>query len=171
MPRKNPLPPAEVAIGRRLLQARKEALIPRAALAVKLGISTDRLFSYETGRARLPWGIAERASKVLDIHPSILAGAQHFGLYGKFDLSVISAEDREKAPFSDIYDRVFAPTAADCSARARDEVCAGLISAAVAIENAIRHKVPMAAADLAEVCDRTRDVQQLAKKISLKRQS
>jgi hypothetical protein len=60
MPRAAPFDETERAIGDRLFQLRKELLIPRTACALKLGISTDRLISYEFGRAKLPWIVGER---------------------------------------------------------------------------------------------------------------
>jgi transcriptional regulator with XRE-family HTH domain len=109
VPRKNPLPETEIAIGRRLAQARKEALIPRAALAVRLGISSNRLYSYEEGLARLPWDVANRVCEILDIGQDWLAG-RLTGVYMFFiriDLSDLPSEQIEKAPFSEVYERYF----------------------------------------------------------------
>jgi DNA-binding XRE family transcriptional regulator len=69
MPRIEPLPARDIDIGRRLDKARRSMLIPRAALAGKVGISADRLVSYEFGRAKLPWGVGERICSVFRINP------------------------------------------------------------------------------------------------------
>lgn len=76
VPRKNPLPEFDIALGRRLEAARKEALIPRAALAVQLGISTNRLYSYEAGKAKLPWSVGDAACRALDLNQTWLATGQ-----------------------------------------------------------------------------------------------
>lgn len=69
MPRSNPLPNADREIGQRLAEARKELLIPRTAMAVKLGISTDRLISYEFGRVKLPWRVADEVVGIFKVSP------------------------------------------------------------------------------------------------------
>jgi len=47
----------ESAIGQRLRDFRETQMIPRTRLAVAVNIGNERLASYETGRAPLPYGI------------------------------------------------------------------------------------------------------------------
>lgn len=69
MPRAEPLAELEVSIGRRLMKARKELLIHRTACALKLQISTDRLISYEFGRAKLPWSVGSVFCDTFRVNP------------------------------------------------------------------------------------------------------
>lgn len=67
MPRKNPVLEREKAIGRRLRELREKHLAKRTALALRLGISSDRLASYEFGRVPLPWGIGSRICELFNV--------------------------------------------------------------------------------------------------------
>lgn len=137
MPRKNPLPDTEAAVGRRLERARKEALIPRAALAVKLGVSTNRLYSYEAGMAKLPWGVADRACQILDINPAWLAGrAETLGVYVEHQLPAASAEKKAAAPFTEIYDGFYRPESARAATDARAKVSRVMRDMEAAVERA-----------------------------------
>ncbi len=57
----------------RLTSARKDALIPRAVLARRVGILPERLASYENARAPLLFGIGVLICKELDVRPRWLA--------------------------------------------------------------------------------------------------
>jgi DNA-binding XRE family transcriptional regulator len=110
MPRVTPLPTIETAIGQRLAQVRKEKMIHRTALALKIGISTDRLVSYELGRVKLPWGIGNRACEILEISQHWLAhGGSAYLAYVKITSQELSDADIERLPFSEVYEKHFLP--------------------------------------------------------------
>lgn len=52
---KHALPQEEIEIGKRLRVFREQLRMPRTVFALELGISGERLASYEAGRVRLPW--------------------------------------------------------------------------------------------------------------------
>jgi transcriptional regulator with XRE-family HTH domain len=63
------LPNEEIEIGKRLRTFREELKIPRTAFALEIGIGGERLASYESGRARLPWTVFESISKKFRLNP------------------------------------------------------------------------------------------------------
>jgi transcriptional regulator with XRE-family HTH domain len=52
---------------------RKESLIPRAVLARKIGVISESLANYESGRSPLPFGVGLSICRSLDINPQWLA--------------------------------------------------------------------------------------------------
>lgn len=54
---RQPLAESEIEIGRRLRQWRKQTMIQRTKMAQAIGIGSERLASYEAGRAPLPFQI------------------------------------------------------------------------------------------------------------------
>jgi transcriptional regulator with XRE-family HTH domain len=70
---RRPLPAAEREIGARLRQWRSESLIPRAILARKIGVGSERLASYEAGRAPLRFGVFLALWKSVHLNPGWLA--------------------------------------------------------------------------------------------------
>lgn len=122
MARKNPVSDRDKAIGRRLREARDLALAKRTALALKIGVSSDQLSSYEHGRVPLPWLVGSDICELLDINQRWLATGEgsprHF-----FPLSPLEGADIQtlmRAPFSDIYDRVFKKQFAGNSAQSEE---------------------------------------------------
>jgi transcriptional regulator with XRE-family HTH domain len=65
------LPQEEIEIGQRLRVFREMLKIPRTVFALEIGISSERMVSYEAGRVRLPY-------------QAFLAIAQRFGLSQKW---------------------------------------------------------------------------------------
>lgn len=110
MPRTLPLSERDREIGRRITQARKELMVPRTAMALKLGISTDRLVSYEFGRVKLPWGVGEMLCTIFGINPLWLGTGRGttWGGIRYVDDRVIGALG-PKPLFSQVVDEVIVP--------------------------------------------------------------
>ncbi len=70
------LPEQEIKIGQRLRFFRESRKIPRTAFALEIGLSSERLASYEGGRARLPWSVFEVISKKFRLNAFWLARAE-----------------------------------------------------------------------------------------------
>lgn len=107
VPRRNPVPEREKAIGRRLREARERHGLHRTALAVRLGIGTERLASYESGRAPVPWVVGERFCDALFVGQTWLVtgngGWDHY-VPMRFD-----PPPNLRTLFSDFYDSLFLP--------------------------------------------------------------
>lgn len=73
MPRINPVPETEKAIGRRLRELRTEAGISQAEFARRAGVDSRALGTYEHGRVPLPFYVFLRAHKQFRISPLWLA--------------------------------------------------------------------------------------------------
>lgn len=105
MPRKNPLPQLEAAIGARLKQFREERLISQTQFAAELRISRAQLINYEEGISPLPWQVAERLVRAFGLNPRWLATGKvpmDFGRNAK--LPRPSPEKFSvRAPFSSVY--------------------------------------------------------------------
>lgn len=69
MPRKTPVPDEEIAVCKRLRDAREHAMIPRTSLAEALNIKESRLNNYERARVPLPATFATEACAFLEISP------------------------------------------------------------------------------------------------------
>ena len=93
------------------MQARKDRLIGRTSLALGLGISTDRLFSYEKGRAKLPWLVGNKACEIMNISQAWLAGrTDERGIYiWDEKLDDLLDPDIGRLPFSEVYADRLAP--------------------------------------------------------------
>jgi transcriptional regulator with XRE-family HTH domain len=63
----------EKNIGKRLREFRESLKIPRTAFALVLGISSERLASYEAGRVPLRWDVFSAISKHFFLNPFWLA--------------------------------------------------------------------------------------------------
>jgi len=63
----------EKAIGRRLRTFRESLTIPRTAFALKIGISGERLASYEAGRVPLRWDVFSVVAERYRLNPRWLA--------------------------------------------------------------------------------------------------
>lgn len=110
MPRVSPLPDRDREIGKRLASARKELLIPRTAMAVKVGISTDRLVSYEFGRVKLPWNVGHLLCFTFQINPVWLATGKgdRWDLDWDYDERLLTALG-PRPVFSEVVDEIIAP--------------------------------------------------------------
>lgn len=104
VPRVNPVPEREKAIGARLREAREVAQLKRTTVALKAGISSDQLASYEFGRVVLPWGVGKKLCELLKINLHWLALGEGSILQGYVTPPEISASPR--APFSEVHDRL-----------------------------------------------------------------
>jgi transcriptional regulator with XRE-family HTH domain len=67
------LPQQEIEIGKRLRSFRERRRIPRTAFALEIGISSERLATYEAGRARLPYVTYAKIANRFRINPVWLA--------------------------------------------------------------------------------------------------
>lgn len=95
-----------IEIGKRLREFRESLRIPRTSLARWIGISSDRLASYEGGRASLPCDVFQAISDRLNLNPYwLLLGAGTPRLPYKFRDSRISVGS-PKARFSDVFDSI-----------------------------------------------------------------
>lgn len=74
MPRKNPVPETERAIGARLKKFRREILgMDRPAMALKLGIDSNQLARHEHGRVPLRFELADKIGRVFNLNQVWLA--------------------------------------------------------------------------------------------------
>ena len=73
MPRKVPLPEAEIAICRRLKLYRERCDLPRRLFARDSGLDTAVIIRIELGRSPLRYGVATRITRAFSINPSWLA--------------------------------------------------------------------------------------------------
>jgi DNA-binding XRE family transcriptional regulator len=69
----NPVDTREIEIGKRLTEAREEALVSQTALAVRIQIARERLVKYEAGIVPLQFWPGLAACSVLDINQCWLA--------------------------------------------------------------------------------------------------
>ncbi|HWZ95535.1 MAG TPA: helix-turn-helix transcriptional regulator [Opitutaceae bacterium] len=110
VPRQNPVPEREKAIGQRLRDIRENCLAKRSALAVRIGVSSDRLSSYEHGRVPLPWIVGDRVCEVLNVSQAWLAtGHGKLDHYIPVTFSEPAKSAAQKGRFSEIYDSCFVP--------------------------------------------------------------
>jgi hypothetical protein len=95
----------EAAIGHRLRDFRESQMIPRTRLAVAVNIGNERLASYETGRAPLPYGIFSRLMRRFSLNPVWLATGESQLTIPPFDDTEILKSLPRRARFSQVYDR------------------------------------------------------------------
>jgi transcriptional regulator with XRE-family HTH domain len=93
-----------IAIGKRLREFRESLRIPRTSLALWVGIGSNQLASYESGRAALPWGVFRDIAERFRLNPYWLATGQ-----GKPELRYFFSDSRTliKSPkdrFADVFD-------------------------------------------------------------------
>lgn len=103
MPRKNPVPETEKAICCRLLQARTASRLSRVAFAGLVEIPALRLASYELGRVIVPYSVANKAARQLNINQRWLATGElpmrpYFGI-----IHEVEAEISGRSPFSEVF--------------------------------------------------------------------
>jgi transcriptional regulator with XRE-family HTH domain len=93
-----------IEIGKRLRQFRESARIPRTSLAIWIGIGSNQLASYESGRAALPLGVFRAIAERFTINPYWLAlGEGEPTLpYAFSDSRLVVASP--KARFADFFD-------------------------------------------------------------------
>lgn len=106
LPRKNPLPPNESAICKRLLAVRKTLRLSRVAFAASAGVDLGQLRTYEEERAPLKWGDAHKICDAFSIGQQWLATGR--GLDSNVRVSGAGA-DSERL-FSDVYNTLLRPT-------------------------------------------------------------
>jgi len=95
----------EATIGSRLRDFRESQMIPRTRLAVAVNIGNERLASYETGRAPLPYGIFSRLMRRFSLNPVWLATGESQLTIPPFDDTEILKSLPRRARFSQVYDR------------------------------------------------------------------
>jgi transcriptional regulator with XRE-family HTH domain len=99
------LPYREREIAERLKAFRLAKRISRAAFAVAIGIGTERLASYETGRAPLKYKIFRSIEKEFHLNPMWLAiGGAYEIESNPFDDSELPPDIPERALFSEVFD-------------------------------------------------------------------
>ncbi len=106
MPRINPVPETEKAIGRRLREFRTESGISQAEFARRAGVDSRALGTYEHGRVQLPFYVFLRAHKQFNISPLWLAigvGAKRLDWY--FEEDYFSRAIGERELFSAVWER------------------------------------------------------------------
>ncbi len=85
-------------------------MVPRTSMALKLGISTDRLISYEFGRVKLPWEVGHALCRTWNINPVWLATGE-----GERTGGVIALDERlvaaigPKPLFAEVVDNILVP--------------------------------------------------------------
>lgn len=95
----------EKEIGARLRAFREVIQIPRTKFAAAIGFGSERIASYEAGRAPLPYQVFKAVSDRYNISPLWLAtqrGSPKF--YGPFDDSQWSESIKPHAIFSEVFD-------------------------------------------------------------------
>jgi len=114
----------ERSIGARLREFREELNISRSRFAVLIGYGSERIASYEFGRAPLPYEVFRAISKKFHISPWWLEGPDSTAPYfpGPFDDSKFIGSIRPRALFSEVFDSHIAdPGASDSGAFASPE--------------------------------------------------
>jgi len=95
----------EREIGERLRKFREGLLIPRSRFAVQIGFGSERLASYESGRAPLPYSVFKSISSHYELNPVWLAE----GLGPQQTSAIIDEGFASKLPpralFSEAYDQ------------------------------------------------------------------
>lgn len=121
MPRINPVHSKDKAIGERLRELRVAHMAKRTSLALKIGISTDQLASYEFGRVPLPWGIGVKICELLNTSQSWLATGE--GDWDHFYPFPISDKDGDpiSGRFSEVFENHFKPGLHAWQTKAYDE--------------------------------------------------
>ncbi len=69
MARREPVPPNELAICKRLRSFRLSTKIPRAAFAIAVGISSDRLSEHENGRVPVRFAVFKAIHREFYVNP------------------------------------------------------------------------------------------------------
>lgn len=106
MPRKNPVPKREREIGQRLREARELAGFDRVTMAKRAGIDSNRLASYEFGRAATPYSVGDSICEAAGACQRWLAtGKQPRDHYFEVHSGVRAAMP-PRTPFSVAYDKV-----------------------------------------------------------------
>jgi transcriptional regulator with XRE-family HTH domain len=101
------LPKEEMEIGKRLRLFRQMLKIPRTAFALDIGISGERLASYESGRARLRYETFRALNAKYYIVPTWLATGTGIARASiPFDDAVFEGSIDPKRPFSEVYSSV-----------------------------------------------------------------
>jgi transcriptional regulator with XRE-family HTH domain len=98
-------PKREFEIGQRLREFRESQMIPRTRLAVAVNIGNERLASYETGRAPLPYTIFSRMMRRFGLNAVWLATGESQPTIPPFDDTEILKSLPRRARFSQVYDR------------------------------------------------------------------
>lgn len=137
----------EKEIGRRLRAFRESKLIPRTRMAVVLGIGNERLASYESGRAPLPYDVFRRLAQHFQINPYWLntGDTQPTGI--TFDDSSLVKILPPRARFTEVYDGFLKPSvefAISEAGKRAEEVGAG-VRAAVNMTKEQWEQLPMEA--------------------------
>lgn len=100
----------ELEICQRLKAFRLGKLISRSAFAVAIGIGSERLASYESGRAPLPFKIFRAIQREFHLNPNWLAtGGDYLPDGGPAKMSELPEHVPERALFSEVFDRHLKP--------------------------------------------------------------
>ena len=117
MPRRNPLPPREVAICRRLREFRQQTRLSQVVFAEQLEIDSARLASYEHARVAVRFGLADRVGRVFDLNQLWLAEGggkprPYFHIKPESSLGITP-----EMLFSEAYDRFLRPAIVEANHR------------------------------------------------------
>src|SRR5581483_9484033 len=97
----------EVEIGRRLRGFREKLMISRVRFALAVGVGTERLQSYESGRIPLRYGVFQAITKVFFLQPLwLLEGAGEPARNFPFDDSLFASQINPRLPFTTVCDTV-----------------------------------------------------------------
>lgn len=107
------LPEVNKSVGARLRAFRDSLQIPRSRFAVSIGYGSERIASYESGRAPLPYQVFRAVSARYHINPHWLATGRGNPLTsGPIQDEVYAHAIAPRACFVEVYDRFLASVAA-----------------------------------------------------------
>jgi transcriptional regulator with XRE-family HTH domain len=99
------IPQREKEIGARLRAFRESLQIPRSRFAVSIGFGSERIASYEAGRAPLPYGVFKAVSNRYHINAQWLSTGQGSpSAYAPLDDANFEKKLSPRALFSNTYD-------------------------------------------------------------------
>jgi len=99
----------EKSIGARLRAFREALQIPRSRFAVAAGFGSERIASYESGRAALPYEVFKAINRRYHISPLWLGlGRGSAKWHGVFDDSNVAQRIKPRALFSEVFEKYLA---------------------------------------------------------------
>lgn len=93
-------------------------MVPRTALALRLSIGAERLASYESGRAALPWTIGFQLCDTLNVNVAWLATGE--GAFDAFVAPAFNAQPPPRVRFLEGYEKYYLPALQAASASLGD---------------------------------------------------